>query len=570
MRRFFTRFCLTACLLGLAALSVSAAESTRLAGQVRNPKGEPVVGAHVWVVQRSARGKPFRKLKTDREGQFKLESLRPGVYAVRVSMEAFRPEVEESLRLKAGEDRWLDIRLQPEPQIGALSQEERERQDWLWVLRTRASVRSILRFGPEPQRSPGEEVAKDVRGSVSVSSFSGPRSDLFSDGLATKFAFEVPLELPGRFQVAGGTTHPGAPGAAVEARWSPEGWEEGPQLSLAVRQQFLPSDHPDRTAHSVSQFRTVRASVASRAALPADLSMDYRLEMVNAEMGGTARALLPYVRLERPLTGSTTLRYAFSTAPGGRQAEADRDEKRENPPAGPEPRSLRVSRRAGRLRIERHNHHEVGVEQRMGFASRWVAVAFFDRVQDAVLTGRGNLTALNAEEFLTDLAGSSVHYDAGAYSNRGFRVAYVTAWMDGMETMVGYVYGKGLAVRESEAVAGRSLREQLETRPAHALSARVAATLPGSLTRLSLTYQWLSESLLTEVYAGEDAVAPYLSLAVIQPLPSFFFIPEGLALRANVRNLLEEGTVEVATTDGTRLRLAPIHRSFRGGVSYQF
>ena len=475
-----------------------------------------------------------------------------------------------NLDVKAGEERWLDIRLQPEPQIGALSQEEREREDWLWVLRTRASVRSILRFAPEPERPAGEKVAQDVRGSVSVSSFSGPRSDLFSDGLATQFAFEVPLELPGRLQVAGGTTHPGAPGAAVEARWSPEGWEEGPQLSMAVRQQFLPSDHPDRTAHSVSQFRTVRASVSSHAALPANLSMGYRLEMVNAEMGSTARALLPSVRLERPLTGSTTLHYAFSTAPASRQAEANQDEKLENPPAGPEPRSLRVSRRAGRLRIERHNHHELGVEQRVGIASRWVAVAFFGRVQDAVLTGRGNLAALNAEEFLTDLAGSSVHYDGGAYSNRGFRVAYVTAWLDGMETMIGYAYGKGLTVRESGAVAMRSLREQLETRPAHALNARVVATLPRSLTRLSLAYQWLSEPLLTEIYAGESSVAPYLSLAVIQPLPSLFFIPEGLAVRADVRNLLEEGTVEVATADGTRLHLASIHRSFRGGVSYQF
>jgi hypothetical protein len=141
--------------------------------------------------------------------------------------------------------------------------------------------------------------------------------------------------------------------------------------------------------------------------------------------------------------------------------------------------------------------------------------------------------------------------------------------------MVSYVRGGGLALAGAEAEPDRSLslQDRLEMQRAHAVTARLSAQLPGSNTQVRVGYGWISAPLLTlldEAAEGNTRAHPYLNLRVQQPLPSFFLIPRGLAVLADVRNLLAQGSAEVTLPEGRSVRLIPLHRSFRGGVVYQF
>ena len=116
-----------------------------------------------------------------------------------------------------------------------------------------------------------------------------------------------------------------------------------------------------------------------------------------------------------------------------------------------------------------------------------------------------------------------------------------------------------------------SLPDQLETALRHSAAARISGRVPRAGTQVSASYKWLSGTALSrqDVF-GESALGidPHLSLAVRQPLPSFGSSGRWEAL-ADFRNVLSQGYVPMDVSEG-RLLLAPVVRSFRGGVSFQF
>ncbi len=81
-------------------LPAAAKNDSRLSGQVSNASGAPLAGARVWVVSRS--NARVRQLTTDRNGRFEARALPAGLYAVRVSLASFEPNLENQVRLYAG------------------------------------------------------------------------------------------------------------------------------------------------------------------------------------------------------------------------------------------------------------------------------------------------------------------------------------------------------------------------------------------------------------------------------------------------------------------------------------
>ncbi len=105
----------------------------------------------------------------------------------------------------------------------------------------------------------------------------------------------------------------------------------------------------------------------------------------------------------------------------------------------------------------------------------------------------------------------------------------------------------------------------------HSIAARLSGLVPGSHTRVSASYKWLSGSAVSRQDVFAEAalgIDPHLSFSVKQPLPSFGTSGHFEAL-ADVRNVLSQGYVRLEQADG-RVLLAPVMRSFRGGVSFQF
>ena len=98
---------------------------------------------------------------------------------------------------------------------------------------------------------------------------------------------------------------------------------------------------------------------------------------------------------------------------------------------------------------------------------------------------------------------------------------------------------------------------------------RISGKLPRAGTQFAASYKWVAGTALTPTDAfGEAAnqIDSNLHLSIRQPIPGSNGRWEALA---DFSNLLAQGYV-TATGQDARFAFAPILRSFRGGVSFQF
>jgi hypothetical protein len=129
----------------------------------------------------------------------------------------------------------------------------------------------------------------------------------------------------------------------------------------------------------------------------------------------------------------------------------------------------------------------------------------------------------------------------------------------------------GAGALAPQGVARAQLADRLETALRHSVAARLSGRVPGSGTQFAASYKWINGPVASrqDVF-GEAALGidPNLSLSVKQPLPSFGTSGHWEAM-ADFRNLLSQGYLPLDQTE-SRVLLAPVVRSFRGGVSFQF
>jgi iron complex outermembrane receptor protein len=81
-----------------------------IAGRVTDEAGQPVAGALVMV---QAQGGPRRGAQVEGDGRYRVAGLPAGAYLVRVQAIGFRSAERPDVRLAAGEERVLDVRLSP-------------------------------------------------------------------------------------------------------------------------------------------------------------------------------------------------------------------------------------------------------------------------------------------------------------------------------------------------------------------------------------------------------------------------------------------------------------------------
>jgi len=65
-----------------------------ISGVVLDSSGTPQMGASVWLISEDAGGRTIAQILSDQYGAFFTEHLKPGRYAVRVSMAGFLPAME--------------------------------------------------------------------------------------------------------------------------------------------------------------------------------------------------------------------------------------------------------------------------------------------------------------------------------------------------------------------------------------------------------------------------------------------------------------------------------------------
>src|SRR5579862_3353955 len=137
----------------VVALAVSASAKPgygTLTGVVLDPAGLPQMGASVWLISEDAGGRVISQLLTRQDGAFSTDHLKPGRYAVRVSLAGYLPAMERHIAVMA--DLTTLLRVQVDSLFSSLdtlrknSDAPAETDDWKWVLRSSTATRPILQW----------------------------------------------------------------------------------------------------------------------------------------------------------------------------------------------------------------------------------------------------------------------------------------------------------------------------------------------------------------------------------------------------------------------------------------
>src|SRR3984893_2654597 len=147
-------------------LSASAAAKQgygTISGGVLDPSGAPQMGASVWLVCEGAAGRTVAQILSNQHGAFFTDHLKPGEYAVRVSVAGFLPAMERHVAVMSNLTTLL--RVQVETLFSSLdtlrkqSDASAEPDDWKWVLRSSTATRTVLQWDDT-----GGEIASNTLG----------------------------------------------------------------------------------------------------------------------------------------------------------------------------------------------------------------------------------------------------------------------------------------------------------------------------------------------------------------------------------------------------------------------
>src|SRR3984957_12072061 len=121
-----------------------------ISGVVLDPSGTPQMSASVWLISEDADGRIVAQILSNQHGAFFTDHLKPGAYAVRVSVTGFLPAMERHVTVMSNLTPLL--RVQGETVFSSLdtlrrkSDAHTEQDDWKWVLRSSAATRTILQW----------------------------------------------------------------------------------------------------------------------------------------------------------------------------------------------------------------------------------------------------------------------------------------------------------------------------------------------------------------------------------------------------------------------------------------
>jgi hypothetical protein len=554
---------LLVCLLTLPL--AAAPESSKIAGIVVDPAGTPQMGATVVVSSEEIAALAPVQVLTNGHGRFSTDALPGGLYSIQVTLAGFLPAIERHIQVDAQHATLLqvvlgsvfsslsDLRRQPNQSASAAD-------DWSWVLRTSPSMRPVLRWQDDPRASAstvgGTDSAASPRARVEVSSGADHPGSIANPASspATSVAYDLDLGGAGHLLMAGQVSRDAGSGSeGLAAEWlsaSPTG--AGPVTTFLVRESQLGPGGPS--------FRGLRMSHDGQLVLTDRVSVRYGGEYLIAGFNGTTMALRPRGEVAIQLSSNWKADLIASTRPW---QDSSSTGEMQNALATLDAFPTLMMRQ-GRPEFEDNMHEEVAFQRAMGTRADLTAAVFHDRSSHTAVIGRGGA---DSPDFLQDYFSAAFAYDGGASESTGVRVAYREKLSDNFSLTLVYAYAGALA---PNGETGEALRDELSTQYRHSVAARVSTKLPGLGTELVWGYKWINGAAVSHQDPYGEALYhmdPYASIGIRQPLPSLF--PGHMEVEANVGNLLAQGYVPLATTEGSVV-LVPSYRYFRGGLSLQF
>jgi hypothetical protein len=580
-----------ACLVAPSALH--AVEPIRLtgaiAGIVKDYMGVPQMGAAVYLYNHQSR--MLEKVLTDEHGEFKLLSLAPDVYFVKVTFAAFAPTFKQDIKVLPGMRSILNVRLDtlfsslqlsyPTIENGPLMSD-----DWKWVLRSSSATRPVLRLLDPVDSTTGKPthaaIFSETRGLLKVS---GGEGSSLSEGVAnqadmgTAFALATALYGSNLVQVAGNLGYgsaTGIPMAAFRTSYSRNIAGATPEVSLTMRQLYMPgrvSAAFTGNDTALPTFRSMSASFDDKAQLAENVTLRYGLSMDSVTFQDHLNYYSPYARLSYAPTANSTLELTYTEGNArpdlaGADNE-DEDLQRDLNSLGMFPR---ISLLNGHAKIQRGEEYEMTYSRKAGSRTFHVS-AYREVVQNLALSLMAPSGFYSATDVLPDLFSASSIFNVGNFGSTGFTAAMTQNLGDHVSVTAMYGSTGALTVGNQELVSNSpdELRSMIRQGRRQSATGRITAVIPQSGTHLIASYQWSGdERWLTpgNLYSTQSfRPMPGMNLYIRQPIPGF---GKRVEATADLRNLLAQGYLPMSTMTGQRLLLVQNPRSFRGGLSFIF
>ena len=559
-----------------------------ISGFVTSSTGTPQMGATVLLFNKYDR--LYTKALTDERGFFTFAGLFPDVYSIHVALASFVPAIKSNILVQPGMRSMLNVSLAnlfSTIQLVLPTGDQRVllSEDWKWVLRTASETRPVLRLLPSSdvglQRRTAS-VFSDTRGMLRLSAGDGdPASGVAAEGdLGTAFALATSLYGSNVVAVAGKFgygSQSGIPSAAFRTSFSRNIGEGSPEVSVTMRQMFLPGrlgNAMTGTDGSLPSLRSISVDFDDRAQLTDNLTLRYGFSLDSVSFLDRLNYFSPYARLTWTLDENSTIELTYTSGNarpdlagyGGHGTELQRDLSTLN-------MFPRVSLRGGRAKVQRGEDYEASYSRTFG--SRKVQVsAYRESVSNAALTMDAPDGLYTAGDILPDLVSGSAVFNAGNYQSLGYTAAVTQNFGEQFSTTLMYGSLGALTAEPAETVSENpdDLRAMIRAGRRHAATLRTTATLPGTGTHVIASYQWSDARTLTpgHLYSTQSLrPEPGFNVYVRQPMP-WSPLPWRLEITADLRNLLAQGYLPLMAGGGRRVFLMQTPRAFRGGLSFIF
>lgn len=590
-------------LLAAALIGVSSAQaaspirfSGELSGLVLDVAGKPQPGAAVLLFNKQDR--LLQRVSTDPAGSFSFAELLPDLYSVQVSLTSFLPAMKERIQIKAGMRSLLEVNLSKvfssvqlistTPAPGGLMSDS-----WKWAVRAESSSRPILRLLPvrlgDPVGFPSESghsaIFTGSRGLIKISASDG--AQITSDGtadLGTQFAFATSVYGGNNVHFAADLGYSGMNGssaAGIRTTYSRELGDLKPEISVTMRQFFVPVRAVQSLMGSPAgegsspMLRTLGVSFSDKTQLTDTLQMQYGFELDNVTFLDHLHYFSPYAKLTGTIPhGNVDFTWTSGNARpelGMNATDANADLQRDLTSLALLPR---ISLSSGHAKVQRGEDYEAGISQRFG-SREYRLSGYREAVSNTTLTVASSDEGLYPGDLLPDLFGAGKLFNMGRFEGFGY-AASVTQDL-GANYKATLIYGSVgvLSARTSEIMSDSAadLRKAIEAGQRQAVTVRVSGTVKCTGTRFATSYQWADyrgatpEPLFSTQSARPD---PGLNVMVRQPISG---IPGGhgrIEASAELRNLLAQGYLPLATSGGDHILLVNTPRSFRGGLAFVF
>ena len=564
-----------------------------IGGTVQNSLGIPQLGATVQLFNRQER--PVGRVLTDASGKFQFVGLAPDHYSLKVSMAAFFPAFQKDILVQPGMQSLLAVHLSSFFSTIQLSYPPFENgnlitDDWKWVLRTATSTRPVMRFAGDLDAESGAQsnegsthtsLFSETRGMLTVSAGEGGTTTGVSNvaDMGTAFALATSILGSNTLQVSGNLgygSQTGVPATAFRTTYSRDAMGGSPQVSLTMRQLFLPGRLA--TAMSGSEntlpiLRTFSGSFDDHTKLSDDITLKYGVTMDTVTFLDRLNYMSPYARLTYDLGNGSELDVTFTS--GNARPELA-GEPSDNADLQQDLNALelfpRISVLNARTQVQRGEEYEATYSRKVG-SRTYSATLDREQVTNAALSVLGPVGGTAGVDILPDVFSDASILNAGNFRSWGYNGA-ITQNL-GEHVSVSLMYGGegALTVDNAPLVTGspEELRTLLHEAQRHMATSRVAATVPWTKTHVVVSYQWSDNDRWAtpgNVYSTQpNRAMPGLNVSVHQPLPGF---ARRVEATADLRNMLAQGYLPVSMANGQSLTLIETPRTLRGGLSFIF